>query len=343
MLTAQVQALSQDGTGSGSQPRVPVPTWWPRLNNKPVTHVYCTMRHDMDDMVCEMETLEKMMGYERGSNIFISETLKAVRDGSCYRSPFLHTSLSLDKIRWYMRLTHDALAAQIDIMAWYQSGDMPEGAIIDLSAPGPQRKFVLGSSGLLGFESPTIADTDVQEVIRFTRLAKEVLLCWRGMVPSKYFEVINVFNGEVLGKLDDVRASSNLARSQGTQGSDACSSFEYPSGPPVALSPGFQSAAVILGAKAKDMAKPQDKAKPDGKPTRRVPTQSKLERIVEGGSSDEVGSSDEAEDGRADSLVVMPVQWGEDEMPVQWGAVSRVHFLMQYKAMCETGSSSSAA
>jgi hypothetical protein len=293
----------------------------------------------MDDLQVEMETLEKMMGYERCSNIFISETLKAVRDGSCYRSPFLHTSLSLDKVRCYMmRHTHDAVAAQIDIWAWYQSGDMPEGAIIDLSAPVPQRKFLLSSSpGMLGFESPTIADTDVQEAIRCTRLTREVLLCWRGMVPSKYFEVINVFNGEVLGKLDDVRASSNLARSQGTQGSDACSSFEYPSGPPVALSPGFQSAAVILGAKAKDMAKPQDKAKPDGKPTRRVPTQSTLERIVEGGSSDEDGSSDEAEDGRADSLVVMPV--GEDEMQ----AIRRVHFLMVYKAMCETGSSSSAA
>ena len=62
MLTAQVQAPSQDGTGSGSQPRVPVPTWWPRLNNKPVTHVYRTMRPDMDDMQVEMETLEKISG-----------------------------------------------------------------------------------------------------------------------------------------------------------------------------------------------------------------------------------------------------------------------------------------
>ena len=88
-------------------------------------------------------------------------------------------------------------------------------------------------------------------------------------------------NGEVLGKLDDVLAMvrdkgkgsyrrSSLARSQGTQGGDACSSFEYPSGPPVALSPGFQSAAVVLGATA---------------------NQQKLERIVED------GSSDEAEDG----------------------------------------------
>ena len=71
LLTAQVQALSQDGTGSGSQPRVPEPTWWPRLNNKPVTHVYRIMRPDMDDLQVEMETLEKMMGYERGSNILV--------------------------------------------------------------------------------------------------------------------------------------------------------------------------------------------------------------------------------------------------------------------------------
>ena len=193
-----------DGKRSGSQPSVPEPTWWPRFDDKPVKHLFRIMRVDMDDLQVEMIDLEKMMGYERGSDIFKSETLRAVAFGSSYRTSFLHTSLSLAAAHSWGVLSrlkaqktdpnHEVLAVRIKILDWYLSGDMPEGALIDLSAAEPQYGFVKPPCD----ELPTISKNDVQEAIRLSRLRKEVLVCWRGMVPLKYFELINDINGEVL-------------------------------------------------------------------------------------------------------------------------------------------------
>ena len=52
-----VWGVFADGKSSGSQPRVSEPTWWPRFDNKPVTHVYRIMRADMDDLQVEMIAL----------------------------------------------------------------------------------------------------------------------------------------------------------------------------------------------------------------------------------------------------------------------------------------------
>ena len=202
-----------DGTGSGSQPRVLPPKWWPIWGNKPVTHVYRIMRVDMDDLQMVREDVEKMQGYERGGEMFKSETLRAVLYGSKgFRSPFLHCSICPTVAQKWGAMsacnarltdpTREVLTVRIDIWAWHQSGTMPNGAIIDLSNSNAQHMFVERPNDGL----PTVSSDEMWEAIRLSRLFKEVLLCWRGKVPLQYFEVINDNTGIVLGKLDDLLA-----------------------------------------------------------------------------------------------------------------------------------------
>ena len=144
--------LDDDGTGSGSQPSLLPPEWWPKVNKKPVTHVYRIMRVDMDDIQFCSETFRDVARMKRDSKEFISETLRAVAKGCNYRTPFLHASLSLTAahewgvmamesgLKWDP--TYETLAVRIDIWAWYQSGEVPEQGIIDLPSLAQQRLFI---------------------------------------------------------------------------------------------------------------------------------------------------------------------------------------------------------
>ena len=62
------------GTGPGSQPREQPPPGWPVFQGELVTHVYRSMRVDRGDLQMVREDMEKMQGYERGGDMFKSET-----------------------------------------------------------------------------------------------------------------------------------------------------------------------------------------------------------------------------------------------------------------------------
>ena len=195
--------------GSGSQPSVPVtaPAWWPRSNDgkkTPVTHLFRSMRPDLDDLVLKEHSARKLAS---DSDEMRVQVLRSVASGSEHRSPFLHASLSLTSAHTWMMLGRSnreedpqrQLMARIDIWSWYQSGEMAADQIIDLSNMVSCHRFFTKAPDDYG---EWFADNFSE--IRRAYSSKEVLLKWRGSVPLQYIDVVEEYNGSFLAKLSDL-------------------------------------------------------------------------------------------------------------------------------------------
>ena len=158
--------MVQLGIGAMPRPKSKQPThkwlgrdWWPKQNDgNYIRRFYRVMRTDGDDLNREVHPI---MQEEHGSDKFMWYVLDALRYGSLrgYRSPFWHASTSLAAARnWRCmgdsrkrtgnnwRHQEDTgngrkrIAIEIDAWAWWESGSMPENALIDLSSDHARKK-----------------------------------------------------------------------------------------------------------------------------------------------------------------------------------------------------------
>ena len=144
--------------------------------------------------------------------------LDAVLHGSKKRTPFWHTSTSLaSSYRWLSMagyVEHSAttgsqpsgprperVGIRIDIWAWYQSGQMPDEALVDLSTKPAQKRFFTREWDEYGHDVDS-----ANQALSFSDKTREVLIKWRGAVPLQCCEVINMMSGQVVGKLEDMLA-----------------------------------------------------------------------------------------------------------------------------------------
>ena len=79
---------------------------------------------------------------------------------------------------------------------WYQSGDMPAGAIIDLSDDDAWKNFFKKP-----FKDLAIGDTWASQARKWALDQQEVLIKWRGEVPIEYCSVVDIRSGVDCGPL----------------------------------------------------------------------------------------------------------------------------------------------
>ena len=95
-------------------------------------------------------------------------------------------------------LSH-VIAVRINIWAYYQSGEAPQQAVVDLSHHKAQQRFFtnpdLGAYG--------VDQDDAATAIRGALRCKQVLLKWRGYIPIDFYEQVDIATGEVLGPLEN--------------------------------------------------------------------------------------------------------------------------------------------
>ena len=119
------------------------------------------------------------MSLEQDSYDFMRCVLQAIDKGRQYRTPFWHASVSLNSSRrWRFMADDDSqpsragwsergsqpsksasqpierserMAVRIDIWEWYQSGEMPTKALIDLSSDAAQKNS-LGEASMAGIK-----------------------------------------------------------------------------------------------------------------------------------------------------------------------------------------------
>ena len=196
----------------------PDDSWWPKIGegkqSRHCTHLYRVLRPDMKDMnrvarrnMDKWEDLARLivkgLGYGSKENV---------------TSAFWHCSKSQGvAANWQARAGSwgnegpppgfGNIAIKLDIWQWFADGEMPPGAIIDLSDGPAQKRF---------FNKP---DEEFSMSNSFFRVAmenatkqKEVLVCWRGEVPLKYCTVVDLNSGIEVGPLqpllDHARASN---------------------------------------------------------------------------------------------------------------------------------------
>ena len=81
------------------------------------------------------------------------------------------------------------MAIRIDIWEWFQSGNMPENGLIDLSDDAAQHRFFNKQIEEYGYDQ-----VEACKALKFAISRKEVLLQWRGHVPLEYCDVVDDIN-----------------------------------------------------------------------------------------------------------------------------------------------------
>ena len=135
---------------------IAVPPWWPKdtYDKRPITFVYRILRRDLDDLNKADHPAKRM---DKRGDEFAFEVLKAVGKGSHERSPFWHATKSLHAAHQWRTKAETSkdgvarvgsqpsggnrVAIRIDLWEWWQSGKMPEDALIDLSNIKAQQFF----------------------------------------------------------------------------------------------------------------------------------------------------------------------------------------------------------
>jgi len=185
------------------------------------------MRADMNDL-CDYPSDRIKRELDPGSDAekklalpWIKLMFWSIAEGSKERSPFLHCSTTrMAAQRWAIgsrtrRGTQEdnSIMVKIDLWAWYQSGEMPDEGIIDISTQANLRKVFK--------KGPTAYGDDIHDhwhLIAQTNDCKELMLKWRGTVPTKHIAVINEDSGAFIGELDDfvqyAKRRGNLSHAQ---------------------------------------------------------------------------------------------------------------------------------
>ena len=225
-MRSSSQGATQWGGGiaSGSQPSVVsasrdsqlsvsallnLPSWWPRNRKKePITHVYRIMDRDMDDFRFEGRVFHILEPDDDDLRLEAMSLLAG--NDPTDQSPYLSASLDFAAlVRWCLAegllsgqphpaLSH-VIAVRINIWAYYQSGEAPQQAVVDLSHHKAQQRF---------FTNPDLGAYGVDQdravtAIRCALSCKQVLLKWRGYIPIDFYERVDIATGEVLGPLEN--------------------------------------------------------------------------------------------------------------------------------------------
>ena len=195
----------------------PAHCWWPMegqgKNKTFCQHLYRVLRSDMVDLSSPTEHHK-----DKNHKDLIRLVVTALGDGSLrkYTSPFWHASKRLTKMQnWHAMGSgsghpgsanegYSCIAIKIDIWNWFVDGDMPPGAIIDVSDEAAQKTF-LGNNSLNDLGGPSYQSIATR-AFGFAAKAGEVLIKWRGKVPHKYCSVIDIMTGDDIATLDDVLA-----------------------------------------------------------------------------------------------------------------------------------------
>ena len=221
--STNVWDFNPSGSG-GSQPRtttVWTPPWWPKDGQgKNVGKLYRVMRSDLKDLFPDRYR-EKCVCTNAVEDPRLPRcVVDAVNTGSRTTSPFLHATTSFKSMWQWLQLgkhRNDAEwppCVEIDIWGWFQSGDMPENAIIDLSTRKAQMKF-FGAD----YEKHGIDQSELMELMGHADRAREVLIKWRGEVPQKFMTLVDSTNGMPLGPYMELVA--DVMRSHETPSSSA--------------------------------------------------------------------------------------------------------------------------
>ena len=119
------------------------------------------------------------------------------------RSPFLHASrsfLAADRFAQLAQLAQEGkrkedpdtqMMVKINIRDRWLQGEMEENGMIDVSSPKAWGRVV--NEDLENY-SEFLRQT-FKEDVEVTRIAKEVIIKWRGQVPPQFMEVLNDANG----------------------------------------------------------------------------------------------------------------------------------------------------
>ena len=159
--------------------------------------VFRTMRPDMDDLRWEPHLVHTL---DITSTEFAEVAMHSVTKGSAKRSPFLHVSLTFEGARRFAQLAQKGvrkespdqqMMVKIHIYDWWLAGEMEENGVIDVSSPKAWGRVV--NEGLESY-SEFLRQT-FKEDVEVTRIAKEVIIKWRGQVPPQFIEVLNNVNG----------------------------------------------------------------------------------------------------------------------------------------------------
>ncbi len=167
------------------------PQWWPHNKSIPITHVFRSMRADLDDL---KHTQHNVHHVDHDSDNMRREVLRAVVHGSTERSPFLHTSRSMEAAQCYAAMgrvdrgeeMHSQMMVKIDLWGWYQTGTLKEHTIIDLSSTQALKKYFTNPPDMYG----KLFQDNFALGARRNESSKEIQLKWRGTLPLEFMEVI---------------------------------------------------------------------------------------------------------------------------------------------------------
>ena len=205
------------------------PWWWPltsQMNH--CTHLWRILRTDRMDWKQTDHTAKHLPddGSIQRSPKFVREVLRAVRHGSIpgFDNAFLPTSTNIEASRVWrsradnvnskqlqMREGHYRVCLCINIWAWFQSGTMPPGALIDLSTPDAQMKIYEQSADTKSLYGVNQSDYDI--ACKWSIACREVLVKWRGEVPMEYCDVVD--DMDVYSPIGNIRSILNFAEERG--------------------------------------------------------------------------------------------------------------------------------
>ena len=183
---------------------IAVPLGWPTVGSgkktKPATYVYRSMRVTMDDMVSKFHPAHEM---EPDSDEMRTQVAIAICEGSKFRSPFLHSSNSIFGARRFramgqaLRGEQQQTMVRINIWQLYEEGQLAASDVIDMSCRKGQGHFFQKGPGGYG----TYVEDRFAEMLQHASKAEEVVLKWRGSIPTCAFEVAYVHDLLFMGSL----------------------------------------------------------------------------------------------------------------------------------------------
>ena len=91
----------------GLAAKLDIPDWWPKLNKQPISELFRILRKDMNDLNYEEHPA---MSMDPNSDEYKVEILRSITKGSKERTPFWHTSTTLNASRNWKYKADDATA-----------------------------------------------------------------------------------------------------------------------------------------------------------------------------------------------------------------------------------------
>ena len=181
--------------GPGSQPTPELPTWWPKEadGRTPARYLYRSMRADGTDL---NHLAHDAQTCHHDSDAMRVHVCQAVVEGSRVRSPFLHASLSFHGACRFKALgianrgESDTILVRLDLRKLYEVQALSQQSFISLvSLPAIKAFFTKSQEGYGEYVRDNFT-----HMIKLATNSKEILLKWRGTIPTCAFEVASLLS-----------------------------------------------------------------------------------------------------------------------------------------------------